>query len=61
MTFWIRPGPWWEKPLWSLRHTVEVSSTFKLGTGARHGSSAASSSHLACWIVCEALTIANAS
>ena len=34
----IRPGPWCEKPLWSLRQHVEVSSTFSDGTDARHGS-----------------------
>ena len=33
----------------------------RLGTLARHGRSSASSSHLACCTVCEALTIANAS
>ena len=32
----IRPGPWWLKPLWSLRQQVEVSSTFSDATGARH-------------------------
>ena len=61
MTFWIRPGPWWLNPLWSLRHAVEVSSTFRLGTFARQGRLSASCSHLLCWMVCEALTIANAS
>ena len=40
ITVSIRPGPWWEKPLWSLRQQVEVSSTFSEATGARHGSSA---------------------
>ena len=60
-TVWIRPGPWWLKPLWSLRHAVEVSSMLRLGTLARQGRCSASSSHLACWTVWEALTIAKAS
>ena len=34
---------------------------FRLGTLARHGSWFASSSHLLCWMVCEALTMAKAS
>jgi hypothetical protein len=57
----ISPGPWWEKPLWSLRQQVLVSSTFSDGTGVRPGSVAASCSHLACWTIIEALTIAKAS
>ena len=57
----IRPGPWWLKPLWSLRQQVEVSSTFSEATGARQASSALSCSHLVCWIAIEAETIANAS
>ncbi len=32
-----------------------------MGTGLRHGRWCASSSHLVCWIVIEALTIAKAS
>ena len=32
----IRPGPWWLKPLWSLRQQVEVSRTLSEATGARH-------------------------
>ena len=58
---WITPGPWWEKPLWSLRQAVEVSRTFRLGTAARQGRRSDSSSHLLCCTVCEALTIAKAS
>ena len=61
ITFWIRPGPWWENPLWSFRQVVEVNKMFRLGTLARHGRWLASSSHLLCWMVCEALTMANAS
>ena len=57
----IRPGPWWEKPLWSLRQQVEVSSTFSDATSARQGSVCACCSHLVCWISIEADTIANAS
>ena len=61
MTFWISPGPWWLNPLWSLRQAVDVSRMLRLGTSARQGRCSASSSHLLCWMVCEALTIANAS
>src|SRR5918996_1393368 len=32
----IRPGPWWLKPLWSLRQQVEVNRMFSDGIGARH-------------------------
>jgi hypothetical protein len=61
MTFWISPGPWCEKPLWSFRQQVEVSKMLRLGTLLRHGRCVDSSSHLLCWIVCDALTMANAS
>ena len=57
----IRPGPWWLKPLWSLRQQVEVNRMFSDGTGMRQGRSRAFSSHLVCWTVIEADTIANAS
>ena len=57
----IRPGPWWENPLWSLRQQVEVSSTFSDDTDARQGSSCACWSHLTCWIAIDADTMANAS
>ena len=57
----MRPGPWWENPLWSLRQVVLVTSTFREGTGVRPGSVAAIWSHLACWTIIEALTMANAS
>ena len=57
----ISPGPWCEKPLWSLRQHVEVSSTFSDGTDARHGSSWACCSHFTCCTAIEAETIANAS
>src|SRR5215218_7551738 len=30
----ISPGPWWLKPLWSLRQQVEVSSRLSEATGA---------------------------
>ena len=57
----ISPGPWWLNPLWSLRQQVDVSRRFSEATGARHDSSAARSSHLACWMAIDAETIANAS
>jgi hypothetical protein len=57
----IKPGPWWLKPLWSLRQQVDVSSTLSDGMGLRHGSRPASSSHLACCTAIDAETIANAS
>ncbi len=57
----IRPGPWWLKPLWSLRQQVEVSSTLSEATGARQSSRRISSSHFVCWIAIEAETIAKAS
>ena len=57
----MRPGPWWENPLWSLRQHVEVSSTLSEDTSARHGSVWACWSHFTCWIAIEADTIANAS
>ena len=38
-----------------------ISRIFRLGTLARHGRWLASSSHLLCWIVCDELTMANAS
>ena len=57
----ISPGPWWEKPLWSLRQQVEVSSTLSDATSARHDSSCACCSHLVCWTSIDAETIANAS
>ena len=57
----IRPGPWCEKPLWSLRQQVEVSRTLSDDTSARHGSSRACWSHFTCWIAIDAETIANAS
>ncbi len=57
----IRPGPWWLKPLWSLRQQVEVSRMLSEAIGARHGSRSASCSHLACCTVIDAETIANAS
>ena len=47
--------------MWSLRQAVEVSRMFRLGTLARQARWSASCSHLLCWMVCEALTIANAS
>jgi hypothetical protein len=57
----ISPGPWWLKPLWSLRQQVEVRRTLSEATGARHSSRRISSSHFACWIAIEAETIAKAS
>ena len=57
----MRPGPWWLKPLLSLRQQVEVSSTFSDATGARQLSSRPCCSHFACWIAIDADTIANAS
>ena len=35
----MSPGPWWLKPLWSLRQQVEVSRMLSEATGARQGSS----------------------
>ncbi len=61
ITVSIRPGPWWLKPLWSLRQQVEVNSTFSEGTGPRQASSRASSSHLVCCTVIDADTMAKAS
>ena len=55
----IRPGPWWLKPLWSLRQQVDVSRMLSEGTGSRHGRLSASSSHLVCCTVIDALTMAN--
>ena len=57
----MRPGPWWLKPLWSLRQHVEVSSTLSDDTGRRQPSSDAWSSHLACWTTIDAATMAKAS
>ncbi len=57
----IRPGPWWEKPLWSFRQHVEVSRMLSDDTGARHGSVCACWSHLVCCTAIEADTMANAS
>ena len=57
----IRPGPWWLKPLWSLRQQVEVSRMFSEAIESRQGSSSASCSHLVCCTVIEAETMANAS
>ena len=33
----IRPGPWWLKPLWSLRQQVEVSRMFSEAIDSRQG------------------------
>ena len=57
----MSPGPWCEKPLWSLRHAVDVRRMLRLGTFARQSSLLASCSHLLCCTVIDALTIANAS
>ena len=57
----IRPGPWWLKPLWSLRQQVEVSRMLSDATGARQGRLIASWSHFVCCTVIDAETIANAS
>ncbi len=57
----INPGPWWLKPLWSLRQQVEVSKMFREGIGLRHESLTPSSSHFACCTVIDAETMANAS
>src|SRR5688500_7048837 len=57
----IRPGPWCEKPLWSLRQHVEVSSTLSDDTSARQDSSWACWSHFTCWTAMDADTMANAS
>ena len=61
MTVSIRPGPWWLKPLWSLRQQVDVSRTFSEATGRRQCSARDASSHLECWTVIDADTMANAS
>ncbi len=60
-TVWMRPGPWWEKPLWSLRQAVEVRRMLRLGTLARQSRRRDSWSHLLCCTVIEALTMAKAS
>ncbi len=57
----MSPGPWWEKPLWSLRQQVLVRRMLSDDTGARHDRSCACCIHLTCWIVIEAETMANAS
>ena len=57
----MSPGPWWLKPLWSLRQQVEVKRMFNDGMGSRQESLIASSSHFVCWMVIDADTIANAS
>jgi hypothetical protein len=57
----MNPGPWCEKPLWSLRQQVEVSGTLSEAMGARHGSFRHISSHFACCVAIEATIIANAS
>ena len=54
----INLGPWWEKPLWSLRQQVEVRRTLREEIGSRHASLVASSSHLVCCTVIEEETIA---
>ena len=56
----IKPGPWWLKPLWSLRQQVDVSRMLSDAIGARQGRFAASWSHLVCCTVIDE-TIANAS
>ena len=33
----MRPGPWWENPLWSFRQQVLVSRMLSDDTGTRHG------------------------
>src|SRR4029453_13544861 len=33
----MKPGSWWEKPLWSCRQTVDDSRMFCEATEARHG------------------------
>ena len=53
-TLSMSPGPWCEKPLWSLRQHVEDSRMFRLGMRLRQASLPASSSHLPCWMVCDA-------
>ena len=57
----MRPGPWWENPLWSFRQQVLVSRMLSDDTGSRHARSCACWSHLTCWMVIDADTIANAS
>ena len=57
----ISPGPWCEKPLWSLRQHVLVSRTLSEATDARQGRSAACCSHLECWIIIDATIMAKAS
>jgi hypothetical protein len=44
------PGSWWLKPLWSWRHTCDVSSAFSDAIGRRHGISRVTFNHLACWL-----------
>ena len=54
----IRPGPWWLKPLWSLRQQVDVSRMLSDAIGARQGRWICSWSHLVCCTVIDAETIA---
>ncbi|MNP14052.1 hypothetical protein D3C76_1063620 [compost metagenome] len=49
----MKPGSWWENPLWSWRQTWEVSRKFSEAIGLRHGTSAAVFNHLACWLTIE--------
>src|SRR5215208_4773198 len=53
----IRPGPWCEKPLWSLRQAVDVRRMFKDATRSRQGRLIASWSHLVCWTVMGAVVV----
>src|SRR6185503_11404727 len=50
----IKPGPWWLKPLWSLRQQVDVSRMFSEAIGARQASLVPSSSHFVCCTAFEA-------
>jgi len=57
----IRPGPWWLKPLWSLRQQVDVSSTLSDEMGTRQSRASVCCSHFMCWMSIEAVIIAKAS
>ena len=55
------PGSWWVKPLWSCRHTVEVTSRLSEAISSRHDRWLQMESHFACWLNIESMMWTNAS
>ena len=53
----MKPGSWWEKPLWSWRQTWLESRMFRPAMGVCQGiSRTVASSHLQCWFTMESTT-----